>query len=191
MLEQVHAVAPAFVKGVRDWRGEMEIRTTTQHLRPLCLILRNHTPLQFQSLIDIAASDRPGSRARFTIQYLFLSCQLNNRIRVSVNVDEVTPVPSLAAPFFLGLRIFGSAGWYEREVWDMFGVYFTEHGDLRRILTDYGFTGHPLRKDFPLTGFTEVFYNDEFRRITYEPVELAQEYRVFSLDSTWNTASKN
>jgi NADH-quinone oxidoreductase subunit C len=127
-------------------------------------------------LVDIAVYDRPGKRYRFTILYHLLSINYGKRIKSLVQTDELTDLPSSTS-------LYSSAGWQEREVWDLFGIYFTNHLDLRRILTDYGFSGFPLRKDFPLTGFLEVFYSDEQKRVVYQPVELSQEFRNFNYSS--------
>jgi len=156
-------------------------RTTPRNLRALALFLRNSTELQFSTLVDISVTDKLLARGRFSVIYHFLSTSNNQRYSLQLFAKETTTIPSLAAAFVCGQRLFASASWLEREVWDMYGCYFAEHGDLRRILTDYGFTGHPLRKDFPLTGFTELVYNDAEGRVVSEAVELAQEFRVFHL----------
>jgi NADH-quinone oxidoreductase subunit C len=129
-------------------------------------------------LIDVCGVDYPDRAERFEIVYSLLSVSLNLRLRVKVSTGEETPVPSVVAAY-------PSANWFERETWDMFGVFFSDHPDLRRILTDYGFDGHPLRKDFPLTGFVEMRYDQDQRRVVYEPVKLAQDFRVFSFQSPW------
>merc|ERR1712156_742263 len=128
--------------------------------------------------MDVTAVDWPDRPYRFEIVYNFLSIQFNQRIRVKTYADEVTPIDSITP-------LFDSANWAEREVWDMFGVFFTNHPDLRRILTDYGFEGHPLRKDFPLSGYLECRWDDEAKRVVQEPVELAQEFRKFDLAAPW------
>lgn len=158
-----------------------QIRTTPEALRPLALILKSNTLTQMTSITDIAVTDKVEQAGRFSVKYLFYSFAYNQRFIIELFARETTIVPSLAAPFAMGQSIFAGAGWLEREAYDMYGIYFSEHGDLRRILTDYGFTGHPLRKDFPLTGFSEVVYNDAEGRVTPEPVELSQEFRVFHL----------
>jgi len=157
------------------------VRTAPSKLRALVLFLRSSSHLQFRTLVDIAVVDKLRVRGRFAVNYLFLSMTTNQRLVVQLFADETTVVPSLAVPFANGQRLFAAAGWLEREVWDMFGIYFSEHSDLRRILTDYGFTGHPLRKDFPLTGFHELMYNDAVGRVVSMPVELTQEFRVYQL----------
>jgi NADH:ubiquinone oxidoreductase subunit C len=154
--------------------------TAANKLRWLAFYLRNSSLLQFRSLVDIAVVDKLLVNGRFSINYLFLSMRTNQRLTVRLFADVTSPVLSLSVMFAGGVR-FTSAVWLEREVWDMFGLYFSEHEDLRRILTDYGFSGHPLRKDFPLTGFYELVYNDAEGRIISEVVELAQEFRIFHI----------
>jgi NADH-quinone oxidoreductase subunit C len=141
-------------------------------------LLRDDQNCQFKQLVDITAVDHPDQAERFEVVYNLLSLKLNQRIRVKLTTDERTPVASVSG-------VFSSAIWLEREVWDMFGVFFSDHPDLRRILTDYGFEGHPLRKDFPLTGFKEVRYDEEQKRVVYEKVKLTQEFRRFDFMSPW------
>ena len=140
--------------------------------------LRDDVNCQFKQLMDVCGADYPEREPRFEVVYNLLSLNHNNRVRVKVQTDEMTPVPSVSG-------VFSSAGWWEREAWDLFGIYFADHADLRRIMTDYGFDGHPLRKDFPLTGYVEVRYDDELKRVVYEPVKLVQEYRTFDFLSPW------
>lgn len=149
----------------------------TQHnvVGALLLVLKLHSLKLYNQLIDLAAEDTPKRRKRFRINYILGSLIYNNKIIVSVVTDEITYLPSIT-------KLFSSAGWLEREVWDMFGVYFRGNLEMRRILTDYGFSGHPLRKDFPMTGFKEVYYSLDKKRIITVDVELAQEYRLFTLD---------
>ena len=167
------------IKGIRLKNNDIEIKTTPNNLRALLYFLQKHTLCQYKQLIDIACADVPGKIRRFTVSYLLLSLRYNARLTIVVKTNEVSPLPSI-------ITLYRSANWLEREVWDLYGVFFDLHPDLRRILTDYGFNGHPLRKDFPLTGFLEVYYNDSTKRLSYEPVELAQEYRTFTLQSPWN-----
>jgi NADH-quinone oxidoreductase subunit C len=141
-------------------------------------ILKNHGSLRFRSLMDIWGVDYPNNSSRFEVNYMLLSLYLNIRVVLRLSVEEFSGVQSISS-------LFNSAGWLEREVWDMFGVFFFENKDLRRILTDYGFNGHPLRKDFPLSGFMEVRYDDSEKRVVYEPLEVAQEYRSFNFNSPW------
>ena len=159
---------------------EPTIYTSPEHLLPLARFLRDHVNTQFKCLIDVTAVDFPERGERFEVVYHLLSPRWNNRLRIKVTVDELTPVPSLC-------KVFPAANWFEREAWDMFGVYFADHPDLRRILTDYGFTGHPLRKDFPLSGYSEVRYDYAKKRVVQEPLELAQEFRFFDFASPWDT----
>lgn len=140
--------------------------------------LRDDPRCRFVSIIDVCGADYPARRKRFDVVYHFLSPYRNQRIRIKVQADEDTLVPSITG-------VFPGADWYERETYDLYGVLFSGHPDLRRILTDYGFEGHPLRKDFPLTGFVEVRYDDEAKRVIYEPVELKQEFRNFDFLSPW------
>lgn len=140
--------------------------------------LRDDVNCRFKQLLDICGVDYPEREQRFEIVYNLLSLIHNNRVRVKINTDESSPVPSVSG-------VFNSANWWEREVWDLYGVFFLDHPDLRRILTDYGFEGHPLRKDFPLTGHVEVRYDNEKKRVVYEPVKLAQEFRSFDFLSPW------
>jgi len=140
--------------------------------------LRDDVNTQFKQLMDVTAVDYPEREQRFEVVYHLLSLTHNRRIRVKTLTDEETPVPSVTT-------VFGSANWYEREAWDMYGVFFQDHPDLRRIMTDYGFEGHPLRKDFPLTGHVEVRYDEESKRVVYEPVKLSQEFRSFDFLSPW------
>ena len=142
------------------------------------LFLKTNEKCKFKQLIDITAVDYPQREKRFKIVYLLLSHQTNLRIIINTNVDDKEAAPSIT-------KIFPSANWMEREVFDMYGISFKDHPDLRRILTDYGFEGYPLRKDFPLTGHTEVRYSEEKKKVIYEPVELDQEYRDFDFESPW------
>jgi NADH-quinone oxidoreductase subunit C len=140
--------------------------------------LRDDVNCKFKQLVDVCGVDFPDRDPRFEIVYNLLSLNNNNRIRLKVLTNEDTPVPTVT-------EVFSSANWWEREVWDLFGIYFSGHPDLRRILTDYGFEGHPLRKDFPLTGYKEIRYDDEKKRVVYEPVKLTQEFRSFDFLSPW------
>ena len=143
--------------------------------------LRDDSNCLFKQLIDLCGTDYPERDRRFDVVYNLLSLSHNQRIRVKVRADEDEQVPSVA-------EVYPSAGWYEREAWDLYGILFAGHSDLRRILTDYGFEGHPLRKDFPLTGFVEVRYDEEQKRVVYEPVSLTQDFRNFDFMSPWEGA---
>ncbi len=161
--------------------GELTVTTTASNLVKLIRHLQIDESMRFSTLIDITAVDYPGRRKRFDIVYHFLSMYLNHRIRVRLAVGEEDIIPSIT-------QVHPSANWFEREVFDMFGILFSGHPDLRRILTDYGFRGHPLRKDFPTTGYTEVRYDEALKRVVYEPVNLVQEYRQFDFMSPWEGA---
>ena len=158
--------------------GELVLWAKSDRLLALVQFLRSDAAAQCTQLMDITAVDYPGKSPRFVVVYQFLSLTINLRVRVKVASDEGEALPSVEG-------LFPSAGWYEREVWDMYGLYFSGNQDLRRILTDYGFEGHPLRKDFPLTGHSQVRYDAEEQRVVYEPVRLAQEYRSFDFLSPW------
>jgi len=170
---------PKYVQKVQLTAGdELEILIAPSGVIPVMSFLKNHHNAQFGSMVDICGVDIPTREFRFEIVYNLLSLRFNSRVRVKTYTDELTPIESVN-------DIFKAANWNEREVWDMYGVYFTNHPDLRRILTDYGFEGHPLRKDFPLSGYVECRYDDEVRRVVQEPVELAQEFRKFDLAAPW------
>ena len=158
--------------------GELTLQVATESIVEVLTFLKTDEQCQFISFIDIAGVDYPSREKRFDVVYHLLSPRKNRRVRVKVQTDEDTPVPSVTG-------VFRGADWYEREAYDLFGILFSGHPDLRRILTDYGFEGHPLRKDFPLTGFVEVRYDDEAKRVVYEPVELRQELRNFDFLSPW------
>ena len=162
-------------------RGELLVEAVDYGIDKFAEFLRTDPKCLFTTLVDITAVDRPGEDLRFEVVYHFLSMELNHRIRVRIGVREGEPVPSVVATF-------PSANWFEREVFDMYGILFSGHPDLRRLLTDYGFSGHPLRKDFPLTGYSEVRYDGELKRVVYEPVNLVQEYRSFDFMSPWEGA---
>lgn len=154
------------------------IISNAENIISLLTFLRDNNSTQFAQLVDVCGVDHPSEEKRFEVVYQLLSLKLNARITVKLSVDGFTPVPSVNS-------VFGSANWCEREVWDMYGVKFKNHPDLRRILTDYGFEGHPQRKDFPLTGYVEVRYDEEKQRVVYEPVKLHQEFRTFDYLSPW------
>lgn len=176
-------LVPKWVTRFEYAKDEIVFYVSPEHLSPFFHFLRDHTETQCKQLIDITAVDSPMDKLRFSVVYNLLSLHYNKRIRVKTLVDSLTPVPSVTP-------LFSSAAWWEREVWDMFGIFFSNHPDLRRILTDYGFQGHPLRKDFPLTGYVEVRYDDSEKRVVTEPVELTQEFRYFDFSSPWETLKK-
>ncbi len=158
--------------------GELTLSVEPAEIVNVMNFLRRDVQCQFVSIIDICGADYPARPKRFDVVYHLLSPRQNQRIRVKVMADEDTLVPSVT-------EVFPGADWFEREAYDLYGILFSGHPDLRRILTDYGFEGHPLRKDFPLTGFVEVRYDDEAKRVVYEPVELKQEFRNFDFLSPW------
>jgi NADH-quinone oxidoreductase subunit C len=168
----------ASVTGYGVSRGELTVTAKVADIVKVATFLKTDAGCQFICIIDVTAVDYPGREKRFDVVYHFLSPSLNQRIRVKVETDEVTPVPSL-------ITVFRGADWFERETYDLYGVLFSGHPDMRRILTDYGFEGHPLRKDFPLTGFVEVRWDDEQKRVMYDKVRLAQEFRTFDFLSPW------
>ena len=157
---------------------ELMITIKREDILGVLKFLRDDANCQFKQLMDLCGVDFPEEDERFCVVYNLLSLTHNNRIRVKTWTDENTPVASAT-------QLFSSAGWWERETWDLYGIYFADHPDLRRILTDYGFEGHPLRKDFPLTGYVELRYDDEQKRVVYEPVQLTQEFRTFDFLSPW------
>ncbi|UWQ13329.1 NADH-quinone oxidoreductase subunit C [Aliiroseovarius sp. M344] len=162
--------------------GELTVNVPLSAIPSFIDFLKTDKTCKFSSLVDITAVDYPSREARFDMVYHFLSMYTNQRVRVKVAVREDDMVPSIT-------EVHPSAGWFEREVFDMFGILFSGHPDLRRILTDYGFRGHPLRKDFPTTGYTEVRYDEVEKRVVYEPVSLTQEYRQFDFMSPWEGAN--
>ena len=158
--------------------GELTLIVDRADIVPVLTFLRDDVQCQFVCFTDISGADYPSRARRFDVVYQLLSPRQNQRIRVKVEVGEDETVPS-------AVDVFAAADWYEREAYDLYGILFTGHPDLRRILTDYGFDGHPLRKDFPTTGFVEVRYDDEVKRVVYEPVDLKQEFRNFDFLSPW------
>jgi NADH-quinone oxidoreductase subunit C len=176
--EYVQAALPQQVGSVDTSRDELLIVVRRESIARVLTFLRDDVNCQFKQLMDICGVDYPGRPERFEVVYNLLSLTHNRRIRVKVWTDEQSAVPTVTG-------VFNSAGWWERETYDLYGIWFREHPDLRRILTDYGFEGHPLRKDFPLTGYVEVRYDDELKRIVYEPVKLTQDFRNFDFLSPW------
>ncbi len=176
--ETIAAALPQAVTGHRISFGELTVTARASEIVGVATFLRDDPRCQFWCIIDVTAVDWPSREQRFDVVYHFLSPKRNARVRVKVETDEVTPVPSI-------IDVYPGANWFEREAYDLYGVLFTGHPDMRRILTDYGFEGHPLRKDFPLTGFVEVRFDDELKRVVYEPVRLSQEFRNFDFLSPW------
>lgn len=169
---------PRETRGFSVTHGELSLDAEAEHILAVLRFLRDDSRCAFICLIDICGADYPGREERFDVVYHLLSPTQNQRIRVKVRASEDTAVPS-------AVDVFPGANWFERETYDLYGVFFDGHPDLRRLLTDYGFDGHPLRKDFPLTGFVEVRYDDEEKRVVYEPVKLNQEFRNFDFLSPW------
>ncbi len=159
-------------------RGELTLTVQASLITKVLTYLRDDTQCQFKLLVDVCGVDYPEREKRFEVVYHLLSIKHNQRCRVKIATDEATPVPSVYS-------VFRAALWFEREAWDLYGIYFADHPDLRRLLTDYGFDGHPLRKDFPQTGYVEVRYDDEQKRVVYEPVTLRQDWRSFDFLSPW------
>jgi NADH-quinone oxidoreductase subunit C len=157
---------------------ELTVLVAGEAIRRVLTFLRDDPGCLFVSLMDLCGADYPGREKRFDVVYHLISYRHNRRIRIKVEADEVTPIPSV-------IDVYPTANWFEREAYDLYGVLFSGHPDLRRILTDYGFEGHPLRKDFPLTGFVELRYDEEQKRVVYEPVKLQQEFRSFDFLSPW------
>jgi len=158
--------------------GELIVEVRPAEIVKVTKFARDDANCLFKTCIDVCGVDYPDREVRFDVVYNLLSLKHNQRMRLKVATDEDSPVPSVTC-------VWPSANWYERECWDQYGVFFSDHPDLRRILTDYGFDGHPQRKDFPLTGYVEVRYDDEQRRVVYEPVKLTQEFRSFDFLSPW------
>ncbi|HYL33197.1 MAG TPA: NADH-quinone oxidoreductase subunit C [Stellaceae bacterium] len=176
--EKVAAAFPQDVLQRGITHGELTVGVRREAIVRVLQFLRDDPECRFGVLVDICGVDYPERPERLEVVYNLLSLTHNRRIRLKVTTDEQTPVPSATS-------VYSAAGWFERECWDLLGVYFADHPDLRRILTDYGFEGHPLRKDFPLTGYVEVRYDEEQKRVVYEPVKLKQEFRSFDFLSPW------
>lgn len=175
---QIAAACPDAVIGTAVAHRELRVDARRESLAMLMRTLRDDPRFAFIQLMDLCGVDWPERPARFDVVYNLLAPAANRRVRVVVATDEATPVPSV-------VDIWPSAGWFEREAWDLYGILFEGNPDLRRILTDYGFEGHPLRKDFPLTGHVELRYDEEQKRVVYEPVRLTQEFRNFDFLSPW------
>ena len=176
--EHIAGQLPNDVLEVEVAHGELALRTGASSIVKLLTFLRDDSHCLFKLLIDVCGVDYPERDRRFEVVYNLLSLKQNHRIRVKLSTAEGQPVPSVTG-------VFRSAGWYEREAWDLYGIFFSDHPDLRRLLTDYGFEGHPMRKDFPLTGHVEMRYDEEQKRVVYEPVKLTQEFRRFDFVSPW------
>ena len=190
-LQEIESVAEsirdgmgAIVKDLSIVGDQLVSIVDKEDIAKLLVFLRDDVNCQFKQLMDICGVDYPERPQRFEVVYNLLSLVHNNRVTVKVMLDDNSSIPSVS-------KVFSSADWWEREIWDLFGIFFSGHPDLRRILTDYGFDGHPLRKDFPLTGYVEVRYDDAQKRVVYEPVKLTQEYRDFDFLSPWEGMNIN
>lgn len=179
-LTSLKSIFPFWIQNIIIVKNEIIIYTSAKHVNKLIFFLNAHTNALFQTLSELTAVDYPDQKLRFEVIYNLLSTLYCTRIRVKTLIDEITPLPSLT-------NIYPGANWMERETWDMFGIYFYNHPDLRRILTDYGFEGFPLLKNWPLSGYLEVRYDDEQKRVINEPIEITQEYRNYDLISPWIT----
>ena len=175
---EIAAALPGGVSRVEIVHGELILWAERGAIARVLIFLRDDSRCLFKVLVDLCGVDYPDRPERFEVVYNLLSLKHNRRVRVKLATDEDSPVPSVTG-------VFSTAGWFEREAWDLFGIYFSDHPDLRRILTDYGFEGHPMRKDFPLTGYVEVRYDEDQKRVVYEPVKLKQEFRNFDFLSPW------
>ncbi len=179
--EMLAIIEPALGETLIEKRiayGELTIVVPAPQIVRVLTFLRDEPGLLFKELVDLCGVDWPEREQRFDVVYHLLSLHHNHRLRVKVRTDEYTPVPSVVS-------VYPTAGWFEREAWDMYGILFADHPDLRRLLSDYGFDGHPLRKDFPLTGYVELRYDEEQKRVVYEPVKLRQDFRTFDFLSPW------
>ena len=180
--QHVASVLSDQVMGISIAHNELMVTVRAEQIVKVVTFLRDDPMCLFKVLVDICGTDYPERPKRFDVVYNLLSLVHNQRIRIKVEADAETPVPSITG-------VHNSANWFEREIWDMYGVMFSDHPDLRRLLTDYGFEGHPLRNDFPLTGFVETRYDNERKRVVYDPVKLSQEFRKFDFLSPWECAS--
>ncbi len=181
--EYIAAALPNEVQSTQAPHDELIVVVRHDAIVKVLKFLRDDANCQFKLLMDVCGVDWLGRERRFDVVYNLLSLVHNTRVRIKLETDGTIPIPS-------AVNVFSSAGWWEREVWDLYGIPFADHPDLRRILTDYGFEGHPLRKDFPLTGYVEIRYDDELKRVVYEPVKLSQEFRTFDFLSPWEGATR-
>jgi len=181
--DYIAAAMPQDVIGTEVAVGELMVMVRPASITRVLTFLRDDSTCLFKVLIDVCGADYPEREARFDVVYTLLSMSQNQRVRVKLSVGEDEPVPTATG-------VYSAAGWCEREAWDMYGIYFADHPDLRRILTDYGFEGHPMRKDFPLTGRVEVRYDETQKRVVYDPVKLSQDFRSFDFLSPWEGMSE-
>ena len=185
IIENVKSLINTFpIEKIKIFRYDLIVIVKPEFLLDVLLFFKNHTLYQFKILTCISGVDYPANKYRFKVVYDLLSVRYNVRLRVKVLTDELTPVESSD-------KIFAAASWYESEIWDMFGIFFSNHTNLTRLLTDYGFEGYPLRKDFPLSGFVEASYDYTRKRVVHERVELSQGYRSFKFTSPWETLELN
>ena len=178
-LQHLMLTIPGLIKEIRMEKNEGAIIVEPENVTKILTFLRDHTSCQYKLLVELCGADYPSRETRFEVVYELLSVSSNTRLRVKTPVDEFKGVSSVTS-------LYKNAIWSERETWDLYGIFFKDHPDLRRILTDYGFEGYPLRKDFPLSGFTEVRYDESSKRVIYEPLEMPQEFRSFDLQTPWN-----
>jgi NADH/F420H2 dehydrogenase subunit C len=178
-LQHLMLTLPGLIKEIRMEKNEGAIIVEPENVTKILTFLRDHTSCQYKLLVELCGADYPSRETRFEVVYELLSVSSNTRLRVKTPVDEFKGVSSVTP-------LYKNALWSERETWDLYGIFFKDHPDLRRILTDYGFDGYPLRKDFPLSGFTEVRYDESSKRVIYEPLEMPQEFRSFDLQTPWN-----
>lgn len=183
-IKNLTATIPKWIVHCILNKNEITVYIFPEFITPFFYFMKNHVNTQFRMLVDITAVDYPSRICRFEVVYNLLSVYYNSRIKIKTCLQEVSFCTSITV-------LYSSASWWEREVWDMFGIFFSNHPDLRRILTDYGFSGHPLRKDFPLSGFVEVRYDDSEKRVIIEPIEMTQEFRYFDFASPWQQIEKN
>ena len=176
--DYIASAKPGDVLGTEIVHGQLILHVRREAIVEVMTFLRDDPRCRFQVMIDLCGVDYPDRPERFEVVYNLLSLKLNQRIRVKVTAGEEDLVPSITG-------VHSAAGWFEREAWDLYGIFFSDHPDLRRILTDYGFEGHPLRKDFPLTGYVELRYDEEQKRVVYDKVKLKQEFRSFDFVSPW------
>ncbi len=181
--DYIAAALPDAVLDTRQKHDELIVLVQRSAIIQVLKFLRDDSQTQFKVLVDLCGVDYPEREERFDVVYNLLSVKHNQRVRVKVTTDEVTPVPTATG-------LYSAAGWLEREAWDLYGVFFADHPDLRRLLTDYGFEGHPLRKDFPLTGHVELRYDERRKRVVYDPVKLPQEFRTFDFMSPWEGVTR-
>lgn len=179
-IVEIGKLVPRWIQSLELRKSEMRCNVKTEFVPDFLCFLKQHTNTQFQQLIDLSAVDFPTKSKRFEVVYILLSIEYNCRLIVKTQVDEITFLKSVT-------KLFPCAEWFEREVWDMFGVFFLEHPDARRILSDYGFQGHALRKDFPLTGYVELRYDDSEKRVVTEQIQVSQEFRLFQFSTPWET----